>query len=72
MKYVKEKSVIISGVWLIVMPYMGVPRSWKSFLTVLTGIVLVYLGGLVLKEVREKNKTVVAPDNKPEKITINM
>lgn len=71
MKYSKEKSIIITGVWLIIMPYLGIPRSFKSFLTVLSGIVLVYLGALILKEIRKnpKENTSVA---KPEKIMLNM
>lgn len=29
------------GAWLIVMPLLGLPSSWKAFLTLLTGIALI-------------------------------
>ncbi len=75
MKYPREKSVIIIGVWLIILPYLGVPRSWKSFITVFCGIILIYIGVLILKVARNSNIEVSeikkVEKEVPEKITIN-
>ncbi len=51
MNTTKEKIVICLGVWIIVLPFLGFPESWKSVLFVLTGIVLAYVGALLYKRV---------------------
>ncbi|MBI2004539.1 hypothetical protein HYS79_00015 [Patescibacteria group bacterium] len=40
----KEMAVIALGVWLVVVPYLGVPGSWRTVLLLLTGVALVVLG----------------------------
>ena len=40
----KETVVIALGIWIIIVPYLGVPSSWKSILLVLSGLVVVSLG----------------------------
>lgn len=46
----KEMSIIALGVWVIVMPYLGIYRSWLTILMVLTGIALMVLGFLLRGE----------------------
>ena len=46
----KEMSIIALGVWVIVMPYLGIYRSWLTVLLVLTGITLMVLGFLLRGE----------------------
>lgn len=40
----KETAVIALGLWVMVMPYLGVPRAWLTILLILTSIVLIVLG----------------------------
>ena len=40
----KETALIGLGVWMIVMPYLGVPRAWLTVLILLTAILLIVLG----------------------------
>lgn len=46
----KEMAVIALGVWVIIMPYLGIYRSWLTVLMVLTGIALMVLGFLLRGE----------------------
>jgi hypothetical protein len=49
----KEMSIIALGVWVIIMPYLGIYRSWLTILMVLTGIALMIIGFLL------RGKTIV-------------
>jgi hypothetical protein len=44
MKSTAEKIIIGLGVWLIVLPFTGFPRSWKTALMVISGLIIAYLG----------------------------
>jgi uncharacterized membrane protein len=52
MRYIEQKIVIGLGVFLLIMPLIGIPRSWKNFLVGLCGLALVYIGALLWKQVR--------------------
>jgi len=47
----KEMLVIALGAWVIVLPYLGVYRSWLTVLLVLTGIALMVVGFLLRGEI---------------------
>ena len=42
----KEMGVIVLGVWVIILPYLGIYRSWLIVLMILTGVALMVLGFL--------------------------
>lgn len=46
----KETTVVVLGVWAVVLPYLGVPRTWLTMLLVLTGLGLIVLGFLLRAE----------------------
>ena len=46
----KEMGIIALGVWVIIMPYLGIYRSWLTVLMVLTGLALIGLGFLLRGE----------------------
>jgi hypothetical protein len=50
----KEMAVIALGVWVVVMPYLGIYRSWLTVLMVLTGVALMIIGFLLRGEVIAK------------------
>ncbi len=56
MKLLQEKVVIGCGVWLIILPFTGFPRSWKTVLTILTGVVIAYVGALIFKKARKDSR----------------
>ncbi len=46
----KEMAIVALGVWVVVLPYLGIYRSWLTILMVLTGIALMVLGFLLRGE----------------------
>ncbi len=46
----KETSVIVLGLWVLVMPYLGIPRTWLTALMILTAVLLVVIGFLMRAE----------------------
>lgn len=40
----KEMAVIALGIWVLVIPYLGVPGGWRTLLMIVTGIGLIVLG----------------------------
>ena len=46
----KDMSVVALGVWVVVLPYLGIYRSWLTVLMVVTGVALLVLGFLLRGE----------------------
>ena len=41
-KFMRKVRILLAlGVWIMVLPYLGFPYSWKGILSILTGLVLV-------------------------------
>ena len=62
----KEKTLFIIGLWVIVLPFLGFPNSWRKVLFLITGVAIMYLAYLFYIEVKarlskdvEHNKTFV-------------
>ena len=43
----KEMSIIVLGLWVAVVPYLGIPGSWRTTLVVLSGFALAGVGFLL-------------------------
>ena len=56
----KEKVLLILGVWLMILPFLGFPDLWKTILIVVTGLTVTYLSALIWKQVRVRNINNVA------------
>lgn len=50
----KEKTLLIIGLWVVVLPFLGFPSSWRAILYVLTGICLMYLSYLFYEETKAR------------------
>jgi len=50
----KEKTIFLVALWIIVLPFLGFPGSWKTVISVLTGVALIYLGYLFYMEAKER------------------
>lgn len=53
----KEMWVIVLGLWTIVLPYLGIPGSWKVALFVLTGLAVATFGFLLRGEALSRSGT---------------
>ena len=43
----KEMLVMVLGVWIIIVPYLGVPSSWKGIIYIISGLLIVLVGFLL-------------------------
>lgn len=50
----KEKTLFIIGIWIIILPFLGFPESWRKVLFLLTGIAIIYLAYLFYLEIRAR------------------
>ncbi len=52
----KKRFFMILGVWIMVLPFLGFPNTWRKILFILTGIILIALA--VSKSSKQKTKTI--------------
>jgi len=50
----KAYVLLVLGVWLAVLPYLGFPYSWKDILTTVTGLIIIGLSFMLYKELKKK------------------
>lgn len=50
----KAYILLILGVWVAVLPYLGFPYSWKAILTTLSGFGFIFASYILYKESRTK------------------
>ncbi len=43
-------GIILLGIWIIIVPYLGIPDSWRTLLIALSGIAIAVLGLLLRGE----------------------
>ncbi len=48
----KEKTLIIIGIWVLVLPFLGFPSFWRAFLFEITGLIILYLAYLFYIEAK--------------------
>jgi hypothetical protein len=46
----KEMTIIALGIWVIIVPYLGVPGSWRTTILVVSGIGIAVTGFLLRGE----------------------
>ena len=46
----KEMGVILLGLWVVIVPYLGVPESWRTVFIILAGIAIAVIGLLLRGE----------------------
>jgi len=75
----KQRIIIILGVLVVIMPYLGFPTSWRKGFFLLAGITIVICGYKISKEIKSlkadgENSLTAFKDNldehKPNKETI--
>lgn len=50
----KARILLIFGVWITVLPYLGFPYSWKDFLGTISGLGLVFLSYVFYRDYKSK------------------
>jgi len=55
----KEKTLLIIGLWVAVLSFLGFPETWRKVLFLITGLAIMYLGYLFYLEVKARFKNEV-------------
>jgi len=50
----KARVILVLGIWITTLPYLGFPYSWKDILITLSGLGLVYTSFMLYKEYKIK------------------
>lgn len=50
----KERALLIIGVWVAILSYLGFPQDWRRILYIVTGLLIVYLANLFYFEAKER------------------
>lgn len=50
----KEKGLFFVGFFILVLPFLGFPNSWKTVMFVIVGIIIIYLAYLFYIEVKDR------------------
>ncbi len=50
----KARILLFLGIWIVVLPYLGFPHSWKDVLTAVSGVGLILLSYLLYRESKMK------------------
>jgi len=49
----KARILLIFGIWIAILPYLGFPYSWKNIIFSLTGLALAYFAYLSYREAKK-------------------
>lgn len=55
----KSNFYIYFGIWVAVLPFIGAPGVWKTYLTLISGLILVFYAGapILVKKLQAKSRT---------------
>ncbi len=53
---IKAYILLVVGIWVAVLPYLGFPYSWKDILTTVSGLGLIYVSFVLYKEYKIKGE----------------
>jgi len=59
----KARIFLFLGIWVVILPYLGFPSSWKDVLSILTGLTLIYLSYMLYKDYKIKEHQEKTFDN---------
>ena len=51
------RILLVLGIWVAILPYLGFPSSWKNILFVLSGLTLIYFSYVLYKEYKAVKTT---------------
>lgn len=50
----KEKTLFIIGLWIIILPFLGFPNTWRKVLFMITGLAIMYMAYLFYLEYKKR------------------
>lgn len=50
----KEKTLFIIGLWIIILPFLGFPNTWRKVLFIITGLAIMYMAYLFYLEYKKR------------------
>ncbi len=50
----KEKALFFIGLFILILPFLGFPNSWKTVMYMIIGIIIMYLAYLFYVEVKDR------------------
>jgi hypothetical protein len=59
----RERILLILGIWVAILPYLGFPYFWKNIMFTLSGIILIYHSYALHKIQKAKEKRKKSFDN---------
>lgn len=59
----RARILLMFGIWVAILPYLGFPYSWKNILFTLSGLGLVYSSFVLYKESKTKKTKEKTFDN---------
>ncbi|MCC7160569.1 hypothetical protein IT399_02535 [Candidatus Nomurabacteria bacterium] len=54
----KAQILLILGVWVTILPYLGFPYSWKEILYTLTGFGIIFFSYILYRDYKEREKSI--------------
>ena len=48
----KEKTLLIIGIWVSILPFLGFPDTWRKIFFIITGFAIIYLSYLYYEQVK--------------------
>ena len=67
----RARILLLLGLWIAILPYLGFPSSWKSVLFSITGLGLIYFGYVLYREFKASENQVKTFDNFSENHDFN-
>lgn len=58
----KEKTLFLLGLWVIILPFLGFPNSWRKALFIITGIAVIYLAYLFYLQTKSRLLKIIKQD----------
>ncbi len=50
----KERTLLILGIFVAVLPFLGFPNSWRKLFFVIVGFAIIYISYLFYKQVKAR------------------
>lgn len=50
----KERTLLIIGIWVATLSYLGFPQDWRKILFLITGFMIIYLAYLFYHESKDR------------------
>jgi uncharacterized protein YqhQ len=46
----RDYTLLFIGIWIIIVPFLGFPPSWKKIIFIVTGLIVISIGYAIWRE----------------------